>query len=594
MRIIKKSLIRLNNMSLFAKFAMIFVFCIFLPILCSGLIYTVSTNSRISDEEQANMQREFKRIKADIEHIFDFSVRTANIISNDHNVSQLVCKRYSGQNEFYSEIISRDLKGYFGRYTSYDDDIESITVYAENDSIINGEVLSNIDEMVSTSPWYRAASASATDISMVIDEYRGYSTPTDNGTVCLIKRCSYKADGNTITAYVKLDLNINKLARVLDNKNEHMEFYLYSAESNMLVNPFDKELQTYGGDIREYLGSGNIYVIDEKMGNGNFLGSWGLAGKYDTSYARSLQLRNTLLMNLINLFFGIIGLVFVMLIYYSNKNRIELLKNGMSEMVNERFITIPNDQGMDEIGHLISTYNYMTDRMCRLINDVYKLEVKNNQIETERMRAEYRYLQSQVNPHFIFNTLSALQISALKYNCDELADRILDLARIIRRLLDWDESFRPLAEEIDFIRMYLNLEKLRFGEKFEYYIDTEEEALKHELPMMLIQPLIENSCRHGLQGKRGKRALAMSVSQSGTKLYIVVEDNGKGIAPEELREIRAGLADKDFAGHIGLKNIYHRLKLHFGDNADMDIQSEENEWTRIVVVIDFKEGEGNV
>lgn len=540
------------------------------------------------------MQREFKRIKSDIEHIFDFSVRTANIISDDPNVSQLICKHYSGQNEFYREIISRNLKGYFGRYTSYDDDIESITVYAQNDSIINGEVLSNIDEMICASPWYKAASASATDVSMVIDEYRGYSAPTNDGTVCIIKRYSYNSDGNNIMAYVKLDLNMNKLARVLDNNNEHMKFYLYSAERKMLINPFDKELQPYEGDIKEYLGGGNAYVIDEKIGNGNFLGNWGLAGKYDTSYTRSLQLWNTFFMNLANLFFGIIGLAFVILIYYSNKNRIELLKNGMSEMVNERFITIPNDQGMDEIGHLISTYNYMTERMSRLINDVYKLEVKNNQIETERMRAEYRYLQSQVNPHFIFNTLSAMQISALEYNCDELADRILDLASIIRRLLDWDEDFRPLSEEIDFIRMYLNLEKLRFGDKFEYYIDTEEEALNHKLPMMLIQPLIENSCRHGLQGKRGKRALAMSVSQSGTKLYIIVEDNGKGIAPEKLQKIKAGLADKEFAGHIGLKNIYHRLKLHFGDNADMDIRSAENEWTRIVIVIDFKEGESNV
>ncbi|MGM9937290.1 MAG: sensor histidine kinase [Candidatus Ornithomonoglobus sp.] len=577
----------LDNRSLLMKFVLIFVLCVMVPIIYSGIHYTTITNNWIMGSELENLERENGRIREEISQQFTTALSNANVILADSNISGIISKSYSGEREFYNSFVDGGMKGYFNRYLSLDDSFISMTIFTDNYTITDCDVFEKLGEIQKNTLWYQEMKDSGKRVTVVPDIYNGYHGQVDNKTISVIERERYIGENGSIYGYIKIDMNLAKLARKLDNKNSSMTFYLYNDTYKCYIDPVKKQLFTYDGSETEKADK-KVFTVDDKLSSGEYLSGWRVAGVCNLSEIQRQCRHNTISTILVCSAFGLLALLLVYLIYCSNTRRIELLKTGMKDMVNEKFNKITDDPGRDEIAELIHAYNYMTDRMSTLINDVYKLEMKNSSMEAESVKAELKYLQSQINPHFIFNVLSAMQIEALKNNCDELAEQIYGLARLMRRMIDWTDEFRPLSEEFDFIRVYLELEKFRFRDKFTYVINADSRALSHELPIMLVQPLIENSCRHGLQGKKGLREVALSASETDGILIIIVEDNGKGISSADLKKINESFEQKDFEGHVGLKNVRRRLKLYFGDKADMQVNSEENKWTRITIRISVK------
>lgn len=577
----------LNNLSLFAKFALIFVFCVMLPISFSGIRYTVITNRQIEDREYENLENEARRIREEIFQMFATALRNANVVLSDSAVSSMMAKSYEDEEEFYNELLDNGMKGYFDRFTSVNDDFRFMRIFVDNYTVTNSDVFSKLDETAKSSLWY-SEMEQGKNLVVAPDFYTGHHGQYDNATISLVKKKLYAAENDAPEGYIKIDMNLSRLARLLDNKNRFMSFYLYNDKYKCYIDPVKKRLLSYEGRSDEAFDGGGTFSIDDKISGGEYLSGWRLRALCDTSDLKRRQRNNVLSTFLICAVFGVIALILVYLIYCSNKRRIELLKTGMNNMVNEKFEKITDETGRDEISEMIYEYNYMTDRMSSLINDVYKLEMKNSSMEAESVKAELKYLQSQINPHFIFNTLSAMQVEALKNGCGVLAEQIYGLARLMRRIIDWTDDYRPLSEELEFIRIYLELEKFRFGDKFAYEIDAREDALRNELPIMIVQPLVENSCRHGLQDKKGQRKVYVGAVQDNGALTVTVWDNGKGIDSETLKKINDDLGNKEFEGHVGIKNVYRRLKLCFGDRAAMNISSAVNEWTRITITIDMK------
>lgn len=223
------------------------------------------------------------------------------------------------------------------------------------------------------------------------------------------------------------------------------------------------------------------------------------------------------------------------------------------------------------------------------MNEVYTLELKNKDIEVERVKAELRALQQHVNPHFIFNVLNAMLVLSVKNQYTILIPYISGLAKMLRRLVDWKEGCEPLSTEISFIEIYMQFERLRFGDMLNYSISVDEAAGECSLPRMIIQPLVENACRHGLQGLTTQRLLEVRATYSNEILTISVRDNGVGMSVQRLKEIIDGLENEDFDGHIGIKNVYRRLKLQFEDRLKFEISSEERKGTEFIITVDYRE-----
>jgi two-component system LytT family sensor kinase len=191
------------------------------------------------------------------------------------------------------------------------------------------------------------------------------------------------------------------------------------------------------------------------------------------------------------------------------------------------------------------------------------------------LRARMDALSSQINPHFLFNTLNTVT-ALIRVDPDTARGVVLKLSNILRRLLRKHETFVPLREELSFIDDYLDIEVARFGEdNLEIVKEIDEHTLETFIPSMLLQPIVENSLKHGLAPKLEGGRIYLRTSNSNGRLHIEIEDNGVGISEEKLPHV--------YVEGIGLSNVRERLRVLYGADFNLDIDSREGQGTRIKI-----------
>jgi two-component system LytT family sensor kinase len=202
-----------------------------------------------------------------------------------------------------------------------------------------------------------------------------------------------------------------------------------------------------------------------------------------------------------------------------------------------------------------------------------KLEEQAQLLLSARMAA----LQNQINPHFLFNTLNSIS-SLVRLSPDTARELIIKLATILRRLLHSSDAFVALQEEIDFIDNYLDIEVVRFGaDKLRVVKELDPESLDVMVPSMLLQPLVENSIKHGLSSKIDGGSIYLRSQLSDSHVTIEVEDDGVGMGSVQLLERPAGFGE----GGIGMANVAERLKVLYGETARMTIDSRNGTGTLV-------------
>ncbi|HXW92927.1 MAG TPA: histidine kinase [Terriglobales bacterium] len=206
-----------------------------------------------------------------------------------------------------------------------------------------------------------------------------------------------------------------------------------------------------------------------------------------------------------------------------------------------------------------------------------RIQIKLEEQERLLLSARMEALQNQINPHFLFNTLNSVS-SLVRFDPDTARELIIKLATILRRLLNSSDAFVPLREEVEFIDNYLDIEVVRFGpDKLQVVKELEATSLDAMVPSMLLQPLIENSVKHGLASKIEGGRIYLRSRLTDSRLIIEVEDNGVGMGAANLLEKPTGLGGTG----IGLANVAERLKVLYGDTARMTIDSNEGTGTLI-------------
>ncbi len=203
-------------------------------------------------------------------------------------------------------------------------------------------------------------------------------------------------------------------------------------------------------------------------------------------------------------------------------------------------------------------------------------EIKLEEQQRLLMQARLEALASQINPHFLFNTLNSVS-SLIRTDPDQARGVVYKLSSILRRLLRKHENFSPLREELNFIEDYLAIEMVRFGDKLRFEKDVTADTLDKLVPSMLLQPLVENCIRHGLGGKLDGGMIRVRSHMNGHRLSISVEDDGVGMSDSKL----ATLLDQG----IGVSNVNERLKVLFGNDYRMYVDSKPGEGTRIEIEI---------
>ncbi|OPA72967.1 two-component sensor histidine kinase [Paenibacillus selenitireducens] len=245
----------------------------------------------------------------------------------------------------------------------------------------------------------------------------------------------------------------------------------------------------------------------------------------------------------------------------------------------------------DEFGFLIQSFNRMVSVQKHLIEDHYEQQLR-------LTTTELKFLQSQINPHFLYNTLDSIYWAAKNYEEDEISEMVMNLSKFFRLSLDKGRQVFTVEESINHLHYYIRIQQLRFLDSFEveYRISDETKALR--VLKLLLQPLVENAILHGLEGKESGGRLIVSSRIEQSTVVISVQNNGPEIGEERLSYIRSELGrmrsrsfpslsqdEENIKDLFGLRNVFTRMRLYYGEEADLTIESTSGTGTVVAIRI---------
>ena len=274
-----------------------------------------------------------------------------------------------------------------------------------------------------------------------------------------------------------------------------------------------------------------------------------------------------------------ISVILSLIFSHSISKRMTRIGEKMQEIEDGNFNTKLSPTGLKEIDTLADCFNVMVVKMNELID-------KTREEEAKLGEAERKQLESQLNPHFLFNTLNTIKALARINGEKDIYIISVKLGKLLRSSLSSHVSEVSIRDSLELTESYLTIQRIRFKDKIDYSIEADEEALDVMTPKLIIQPFADNAIVHGLEPMTGQGRVDIRVRKLKGAVEISIEDNGIGfeVDPANLDRFRNST-------HVGIWNTYRRLQMYYGDSLEFDIQSSPGDGTRITMVLpEKKEG----
>lgn len=279
----------------------------------------------------------------------------------------------------------------------------------------------------------------------------------------------------------------------------------------------------------------------------------------------------------------------VMMSYRMTRPLIEL-KNNMTRVEQGDFNKRVSPLSNDEFGQLGRGFNKMMDEINRLFHEVFVLGIREKE-------AELSALQSQINPHFIYNTLESINMMAVQRKHAEVSDMVSALGKLLRYTIDKAGRLVKLQEEIDFVDSYVRIQQVRYGGRLQVIYDIEEGLEKFRVPKLMIQPLVENAVYHGLDGREDGGVIWISALRFENELLITVRDNGKGMDEDGIQALNMEISrqpsyeslQRSEQDELGLHNICQRIKLLYGEGGNMTVDGSPGQGIAVTIAITLTE-----
>lgn len=574
----------LNNLSIRTKFILLYFLGVLLPI--AVLLTYVLTNvaGEIRAREMQNARQSLDRVYATLNMQFSSVVSLGNVVASDSQLAGLLQRNYHSPAEYYHAYTS-EIHPILSRYSlAYAQHVIGLTIFTDNPTIANGGVVVRISSQVKEQEWFPAALPADARLKVYLRQQVGQASILQ---LCLTRTLR---TGSAYNELLKIDLNMEPVNNLISRESSFLSLYLVAPDGTAV---------SYPGSLRD------VRIADRSVrppepsdlsvsfGEQSAMRGWKLVA-YINDEPMNRSIREAVWVGLLlgafcSAFAGAMAFIFSRSITL----RSQRLLRHMDNMTAEHFAPITRDLGRDEIGELTAHFNDMGARLKQLINDLYILELRQKSMELENVRAQLKYLQVQIDPHFLFNTLNGILVLSVRNGHHEEAEILRALSKILRRMLDSSRDIVTLRDEMEFVRMVLKIERFRFGEKLQYDFDLSEGALNRTVPVMSVQGLVENACKHGIQSISGQGRIRVKAwVEADGSLVVEVSDNGIGIEPDRLETLQEQIASPDdMPESLGLQNIYRRLSLYYGSSSSLTLKNAEERGTVVTMCIPRREGE---
>ena len=579
----------LDNFKIRNKLIMIYVFCVIIPVLLSNYAMYSFIRETAVKEQRDTLESTIERISYNLTERLNSCVSISNYLYTDRALNQFIKNTYNTPVEYYHQY-NKLMQDNVIRYYYTAQSVYNIEIYTDNPGIINGGYFFQVND-IQNEEWYKAFLETKKDIfiySYYNKARRHLSFLGPARTISIIRTLdNFNKDGHK--RILKIDIDYNGLQKDILNEKDGKTVYVCDSKQILLSS---KEVD--GGSLA-FLDKSELVLREETIEK-----QYNAISDQWTIYVTSnkMDLMNQLtdkqfIWFIIALCNFILPTIIIIIINRSFGNRIDLTEEHLRKVEKGEFERINCYEGNDEIGNLIRSYNLMVTKIKELIEVVFKRNSEKQALEISKKHAELNALQSQVNPHFLFNTLESIRMRCLIKEEMETSDIIGELAVLMRKTIEWGRDFVTIEEEMNFVTSYLNIQKYRFGERLTFSFYVKEECKGIKIPKFSIVTFVENACIHGVERKIGNGSITIVITDDEKKLHIEIMDNGGGMNQYQLDEIREKLkcASVDMlseTGSIGILNAYVRLKMYYLDEVLCDIDSEEGKGTYIRLEIPRK------
>ena len=512
------------------RLALIYLLGVIVPIIFTDAVFLSLFVQNQRARTRIEMENEADSVQKLLENVFNEAAGVTRTIYVNENVNKFLEASFATPNEFYEKCF--DMKtNFFDFFTSGSEQtVTNIEIYANNPTILNGGYLKRLSAATGKT-WYEE-----------------YVSSGRNAYLC----CYYVGDE---------ELTSTRKKRISLVRN--MDYFRNSVRKKLVKVDID-----YGPLVRKVTGMKYQYTAYLCIGDKIILSSDGhnavnenfdmLTGNENIGVERD---------------WSIYGQDFRILISQPSASDIGNLSEYSGALAAVVILNIA-----------------LPFILISFINQSYENRMGRQQADIARQNAELLAIQSQINPHFLFNVLESVRMHSVIKGERETASMIEKLALLVRQNVNWKDDVTTVEDEVRFIEDYLLLQKYRFGEKLSYEIDIAPECREMTIPRLTLVTFVENSCVHGMERKTSPSWIYVRIYCKEDDLIMEIEDTGSGMSDEEVKRLNdsmnnAVIEDLKKKDHIGVINACIRLKIYTGERATFEMESEEGVGTFTVIKV---------
>ncbi len=568
---------------------LLFLFTILLPIIAITIVSHASFVNVIEESLGNIIDNELSRVTYNLNFTMESYTKTVIGIASDSKVLESFDEYYEGDdNRTYEERQKEMTDHIFDRLfyregiiniSLYDNDHNLFYSYLQDGSASSVSIIEeDINEVTQKDP---------------IKLWKGpYSDYFGNKYFRIGMRLRRPDDAHTL-GFIFFDISLNALVNTVENTitSENTIFALLtetdeeiiSMRSNMLsekekisiyemVNPGYSKNETYS--IYDY----HVNAYRLKVNGWNTLCAVALTN-YVNDYSRIVN------WNLV-LFFLYLGLALFFSLGFSLSltRNIKLLEKGLLNLQPDNIKLIHINNSSDEVEELGEAFNILIERIDTLINEVYEERLGRSRIELKLKESQYNLLQSQINPHFLYNTLETIHFM-IRQNDERAVKMVQMLGMLFRKGIGNGDKYVRLENELEYVKLYIQLQQMHYSDRLNVEYEIEGDLGKLFVLRFILQPVVENCILHGFEDMEDKGFIKISIRTMDEKLLIEIEDNGSGMDEKTLEMLRDQLDGKVNKRSVGLMNVGERIHLEYGEGFGIKVESRLEKGTKVMLVL---------
>jgi len=552
--------------------------------LTMGLVfYPIYTGSAERQATEDNMQL-----------VNQVELNLTNYLRNMMRISDSIYYNVIKDTDFSHNNIDKEMALL---YEANKDNLVSIACFENDGSLVAATPVNTMkkDVDITQQNWFMRAVIKPENLHFSTSHVQNLFVDSSNQyhwVISLSRGIEVTKDGNSTGGILLVDMNFSGIEHLFTKVNSGEVNYMYLIDRNgdiiyhpkqnliysELYSENSKQASTYedGVHTEKYMGKERIVVVKTVGYTG-----WKLVSVIPKeNLNKNWKQANTVWITLVA-----IDILVLIIVNQYLSTAITRPIHRLEKSVKNLDLQKPENiyiGGSEEIQHLGSTIRYMVGQMRKLMDDVVheQEQKRKNELDT---------LQSQINPHFLYNTLDSIiwMIECERY--EEAVTMVTELASLFRISLSQGRTIITIKEEFQHAQNYSRIQQMRFKNKFEVNFLLDEELEKYLTIKLVIQPLLENAIYYGMEAMDGDGEILVSGYQVNGDIYIDVVDNGIGMSPEQVEKLLTdGNYERKRGSGIGLKNVDQRIKLYFGEQYGLQIKSEADVGTKVTIHLPMK------